>query len=169
MGNQLTKLQDGKIIKKEKVTEQQLIEKLYKYERLGTIGKIKSKIENIEDIEQQMYLQFEFVSAKSDYLEEKLNYYKKENEELRKNINLSCKFREINEGLHEECKRYKKIIEDNKQDLEAFEILKNKLMICKSKNGDFYASIQDLSAKEITLLKKYRIKENLNKTGDSHG
>ena len=110
MGNQLTKLQDGKIVKKENVSEQQLIEKLYKYERLGTIGKIKSKIENIEGIEEQMYLQFGFVSSKVEYLEKKLNCYKEENEELRKNINLSYKFREINKGLHEECKRYKKII-----------------------------------------------------------
>lgn len=120
MGNQLTKLRYGKIIKKENVTEQQLIEKLYKYEKIGTVGKIKSLIENSEQREQQMYLQFGFASSKVDYLEEKLNDYEKENEELRKNINLSYKFRKINEGLKKECTRYKKIIEDNEKVIEKY-------------------------------------------------
>lgn len=120
MGNQLTKLQDRKIIKKENVTEQQLIEKLYKYEKIGTVRKIESIIEDNEKMEQQYNLQFGFNRARADYLEEKSERYEKECEELRKNIALSYKFREINEGLKKECARYKKIIEDNKKVIEKY-------------------------------------------------
>lgn len=58
---------------------------------------------------------------------------------------------------HEKRLKKYRIIE---KDLKAFEIFFNKLTITKSKDGDFNATIQDLTDDEISLLKKYRKKTN---------
>lgn len=117
MNNQLTKIENGKIIKKENVTEEQLINKLYQYERLGTVGKIKSKFEELEVNDDIWYSQFAMARADVEYLKIQLDDYKTRYENIKREFDFSVKFREINQGLKEQCRKYKLQLAEKEEQL----------------------------------------------------
>lgn len=121
MNNQLTKIENGKIIKKENVTEEQLINKLYQYERLGTVGKIKSKFEELEVNDDIWHSQFAMARADAEYLKIKLDDYKTRYENIKREFDFSVKFREINQGLKEQCRKYKLQLAEKEQIIKEME------------------------------------------------
>lgn len=123
MNNQLTKFEDGKIIKKENVSEEQLINKLYQYERLGTVGKIKSKFKELEVNDDIWHSQCAMARAEEEYLKIQLNDYKERYENIKREFDFSIRFREINQGLKEQCRKYKLQLEEKDKTKER--ILKN--------------------------------------------
>lgn len=110
MNNQLTKLENGIIIKKENVTEQQLINRLYKYERLGTVDKIKSIIESLEYTDAIWTSQFDLARADVEYWRCEAQSYKERYNALKHEFDASIRFREINAGLKRECQKYKELL-----------------------------------------------------------
>lgn len=124
MNNQLTKFENGKAIKKENVTEQQLINRLYKYERLGTVGKIKSTLESIEYSDDMWSAQFGMAKADVDYWKNEAKSYEERYKNLKYEFNASIRFRDINAGLKRECQRYKQLVKSLQQEIEILKGIK---------------------------------------------
>lgn len=124
MNNQLTKLENEKIVKKENVTEEQLVNRLYKYERLGTVGKIQSTINAIKYSDDMWSAQFSMARADVAYWKNEAKSYEERYNILKSEFNASIHFREINAGLKHECRKYKQLVESLQKEIE---ILKGKI------------------------------------------
>lgn len=118
MNNQLTKLENGKIIKKENVTEEQLVNRLYKYERLGTVGKIESTINSIKYSDDMWSAQFNMVKLDVAYWKSEAKSYKELYNKILHEFDASVRFRDINAGLKKECKKYKELIQSYQKEIE---------------------------------------------------